>query len=408
MPEAVLIDQAFGETRLAILDADHKLSDLFFFRAEAPSPVGDIHLARVRAAAPALDGVFLALGEGSEAFLKGQKRKLPHEGAALIVQIRGEPGGGKLPIATTDIRRSPPLEARWPEIEELARRSEAPALLHRDPVPWLAPLHTLSAATPILTDSREILAALKSLLAAGWLAGAAERLVFEQRSLFASHGVEDEISTLYGPRVPLGRGAAITIERTQALTAIDVDAGGAGSGRDQGATARSVNARAASEIARQLRLRRIGGLVVIDFLRGNAGDRHGVRAALETALRPDPTPSDISGFTRFGLFELTRPRRARPLAQDINDPRHPGAPNNPTAARIAFRAALAASAEAPGRPLTLACAPALARWIAEAGPGTTNFAELFTKESGAPLLLTADPGLEPAAFSVYHRPQGSV
>lgn len=365
MASTVLIDRAFGETRLARL-VDDRLTDLFLFRDEDPDPTGEIHRARLRRAAPALGGAFLEIGEGREAFLKG--RALPPEGSLVTVEIRAEGGPGKLPIATTSLSR--PLAAH--------ADTGAPALLDRDPRPWL---RLIADGEQVRTDSPEIMAALR-------VAGRSAEAVLKHGALFAEQGLEDEIMALVGPEVALPGGARLWIEETRALTAIDLDSGAMGEGRTNPAAARAVNDRAVPEIARQLRLRRIGGLVVIDFLRlPDKAMRMALTDRLVAALGPDPVASEVSGFSRLGLFELKRPRTGRPLARDLGAG---GRPTLATAARAALRAAHAHARHQPGQPVTLTVAPAVARWI-----GHRDLEATFFKESGAAIVLRGDPDLEP-------------
>ena len=98
------------------------------------------------------------------------------------------------------------------------------------------------------------------------------------------------------------------IERTEALTVVDVNAGERGNPLD-------VNLDAAAEIARQLRLRNVGGIVVVDFVNMRSrGDAERVLAALSQAVESDPVQTQVYGMSKLGLVELTRARRGTPLA----------------------------------------------------------------------------------------------
>jgi Ribonuclease G/E len=130
------------------------------------------------------------------------------------------------------------------------------------------------------------------------------------RLLFDDQDIEDEIATALQPRVPLPGGGWIAVEQTTALCAIDVNAGGSDSDNDQARRAEQVNLRAAPEIVRQLQLRNIGGLVVIDPLRmAGKASRDRFETALRDAFGPEMSGAvQFGGFTRLGLFELTRQR----------------------------------------------------------------------------------------------------
>lgn len=122
-------------------------------------------------------------------------------------------------------------------------------------------------------------------------------------------GILDVLPELLEPTVPLQGGGAITIEATRALTAVDVDAGAA---RD----ALRTNREAAAAVARQIRLRNLGGLIVIDLITpADGAARRRVLADLRAALADDPLRPQLGdGVTRFGLVEVARRRRGRPLA----------------------------------------------------------------------------------------------
>ena len=121
--------------------------------------------------------------------------------------------------------------------------------------------------------------------------------------LFDLHDLDDAIAALSEPRVALPDGGSLVIEPTDALTAIDVNAGSEPNGP-------SVNLAAAQEIARQLRLRHIGGIIVIDFISmGRERDRDQVMEALKTAVADDPSQTYIVPMSPLGLVEMTRERR---------------------------------------------------------------------------------------------------
>jgi Rne/Rng family ribonuclease len=145
--------------------------------------------------------------------------------------------------------------------------------------------------------------------AARLLADYAGQDIRRASATFEQRGLEGEWAALQAPRIMLGpHGASLMIEKTAALTAIDVNTGTASS--------TEANAAAAREIARQIRLRNLSGLIVIDF--ASPGPRHqgdGLYQALQKALGTDPAGCRIAGITPSGLVELTRPRRDPPLAE---------------------------------------------------------------------------------------------
>ena len=128
--------------------------------------------------------------------------------------------------------------------------------------------------------------------------------------------VSGQVGTALAQRIVLASGVEVLFEPGETLTAVDVDSGSAGS--RQGRAPRrpvEVNLDAAPAIAQQLRLRNLAGAVVIDFVTmRSAYDRDKVQAALAEAVKDDPVPTQLYGFTRLGLFELTRARRGATLA----------------------------------------------------------------------------------------------
>ena len=131
--------------------------------------------------------------------------------------------------------------------------------------------------------------------------------------------VSGQVGTALAQRIVLASGVEVLFEPGETLTAVDVDSGSAGS--RQGRAPRrpvEVNLDAAPAIAQQLRLRNLAGAVVIDFVTmRSAYDRDKVQAALAEAVKDDPVPTQLYGFTRLGLFELTRARRGATLAAQL-------------------------------------------------------------------------------------------
>ena len=130
--------------------------------------------------------------------------------------------------------------------------------------------------------------------------------------IFQKHGIEDEISNIQRRQVPLKGGGSIVIDQTEALVAIDVNSGSARGAKDPEESAYKVNLAAAAEIARQLRLRDLGGVIVNDFIDMRA-ERHkrGLLRAFEQHLDRDRARTKVSRPSEFGLVEMTR-QRIRP------------------------------------------------------------------------------------------------
>ena len=138
--------------------------------------------------------------------------------------------------------------------------------------------------------------------------------------LFNFYQIESQIETAYQREVPLPSGGALVIDRTEALVSIDINSAKATSGSDIEATALNTNLEAADEIARQLRLRDLGGLVVIDFIdMSSSKNQRDVENRLKDALKADRARIQIGRISRFGLLEMSRQRLRLSLGETEQD-----------------------------------------------------------------------------------------
>ena len=134
--------------------------------------------------------------------------------------------------------------------------------------------------------------------------------------LFSRFQIEHQIETAYARQVPLPSGGSIVIDHTEALVAVDVNSARATKGGDIETTAFNTNLEAADEIARQLRLRDLGGLIVIDFIdMESTKNQRDVEVRLKEALRYDRARIQLGKISRFGLMELSRQRLRPALAE---------------------------------------------------------------------------------------------
>jgi ribonuclease E len=130
--------------------------------------------------------------------------------------------------------------------------------------------------------------------------------------LFHKYGIEDEIARIQRRRVPLPQGGSIVIDQTEALVAIDVNSGNFRSDGNSEETMYQMNLHAAKEIARQLRLRDLGGVIVNDFIDlRDEKHKRGVEKALKDAMKRDRARTKVLRMSQFGLIEMTR-QRIRP------------------------------------------------------------------------------------------------
>lgn len=140
----------------------------------------------------------------------------------------------------------------------------------------------------------------------------------EETPLFSRFQIEHQIETAYSRTVPLPSGGAIVIDHTEALVAVDVNSARATRGADIEETALRTNMEAADEVARQMRLRDLGGLIVIDFIdMAEPKNQRQIEQRLKEAIRPDRARVQIGRISRFGLMELSR-QRLRPSLSEGN------------------------------------------------------------------------------------------
>ncbi len=142
-----------------------------------------------------------------------------------------------------------------------------------------------------------------------------------ERPLFDTANVDEEIARALSRRVDLKSGGYLIIDQTEALTTVDVNTGGFVGGRNFDDTIFKTNLEAAVALARQLRLRNLGGIIILDFIdMDDAGHRSAVLAELNKALAKDRTRMTVSGFSQLGLVEMTRKRTRDSLAHQLCEP----------------------------------------------------------------------------------------
>jgi ribonuclease G len=174
----------------------------------------------------------------------------------------------------------------------------------------------------VLVDSRETFLKMQD-FAREYTPAIAHRIqhYVGERPLFDLHGVEDEIEKALARRVDLKSGGYLIVDQTEAMTTIDVNTGGFVGGRSFDDTIFKTNLEAAQVIARQLRMRNLGGIIIIDFIdMENVDHRAAVLAELDKALEKDRTRLTVNGFTQLGLVEMTRKRTRESLAHVLCEP----------------------------------------------------------------------------------------
>ncbi len=437
-----LIEVSPGETRAALVDGDGVLTELRVERLGRPEIVDSIHLGRVVRVDKAMGAAFVDFGAAQPGFLG--KTKTATEGEKIVVQVIRAAGGGKGALLTaapvlaghrlalnptrpgihwprdwhgdkavlaavleriapdgmglTPRRRAADageavlraeagqLAAAWQDVLDSAKTAKPPALLL--PAPGLGARIMREAAGPVHIDHPETCARLKE-AAPPDLKGALS-LYKGQAPLFEEFGVEEQIEAALAPHVEMSGGAGLVIEDTEALTAIDVNMGGSGGRLPSEAAILKANQAAARMAARQIRLRNIGGLIVIDFISmKNKGNRRTVVEAVRREMRGDPVRHDVLGMTPAGLVEITRQRVGRKLAALYTLPRTTVPMPLPEAeACAALRAALRTGWT--GKPVLLGSADLIAALKGPLAPALDD----VNRRLGRDLELRAEPGRE--------------
>ncbi|MCS7233122.1 MAG: Rne/Rng family ribonuclease [Synergistetes bacterium] len=215
------------------------------------------------------------------------------------------------------------LLSLWSEIMEKFYSLPAPSLLYSEPPlikkvlrDWYSP-----EVKEICSDNIEALSEVKKIID-GWNRGEADvNFVYHDNpflSLFEAYGVEDELNKLLLRKVPLKCGGEVVIDRAEALTVIDVNTSSFVGGESFEKTALTTNIEAAKEIARQLRLRGIGGIVIIDFIdMKNDKNKETLIKELALELKKDKREVEICSFSPLGLLELTREREGPDLIERL-------------------------------------------------------------------------------------------
>ena len=210
------------------------------------------------------------------------------------------------------------LRRIWKDIERQSQLLPPPSMLYQELLLGLRVLRDFvnPETKSIVVDSRENFQKLKT-FAEEYMPAVVPLLAHYvgERPLFDLHGVEEEIQKALAHRVDLKSGGYLIIDQTEAMSTIDVNTGGYVGVRSFDDTIFKTNLEAAQTIARQLRLRNLGGIVIIDFIdMDTAEHREAVLAEFNRALARDHTRLTVNGFTALGLVEMTRKRTRESLA----------------------------------------------------------------------------------------------
>ena len=251
----------------------------------------------------------------------------------LVTEAKGSSGGGF--IVRTAAASAAPDEVRadvefltrtWSEIKARSEQRKAPSLLHRDLnlVERILRDYITPDFGAIWVDTEEEYTKVVDFMSRfqPQLVGRV-KLYTKETPVFEEFGIQQEIDKGLRPKVWLKSGGYIVINHTEALVAIDVNTGkfvGKGSNRLEDTIVRT-NLEACKEIVRQMRLRDLGGIIIIDFIdMEERRNREKVMAVLEDALRADRAPSKVLRFNEFGLVAITRKRTKQALERTLCQP----------------------------------------------------------------------------------------
>ncbi len=204
------------------------------------------------------------------------------------------------------------LTKLWNRIQTEAKKVSAPALIYKEQDLAVRTVrdYLTSDVGEVLIDDQEAFKRTKEFLkkTVPWRK-INIKLYKEKKPIFTRHNVEEQIAKIHERYVHLPSKGYIVIDKTEALTAIDVNSGRSRKEENVESTALRTNLEAADEIARQLRLRDIGGLVVIDFIdMTSSKNRRELENRLRDAMESDKAHAEITGISKFGIIEMTRER----------------------------------------------------------------------------------------------------
>ena len=383
-PLRLLFQGSPESTRIALLD-ETRLLEFYQEDTGAQSLVGSVFLGRVERVLPDVKAAFVKLGLRQNGFLPLREAESYHRtsgsaslmtGQDVLVQVKKDPRGEKGAFLTRDIglpgqyvllmpknrfvglsrrvtgeedraraqalgRRiadgrfglivrhaalfAPVAEAQveaealwqeWCEIEQHAQYVKAPALLHQEPSMISVLLRDYAARHPI-----EVLSRLEPPETPPQGVTWRTLTAVEMEAAWSAARVEKQVDEALCRRVPLPGGGSLIIDEREALTTIDVNSGSAVTAAGGETLAVEENLRAAAEAARQIRLRNLSGILLIDFIDMQSdADRGRVLAAMEQAASDDRVKTVIHGFTSLGLLEMTRKRTRDTLSDTLTQP----------------------------------------------------------------------------------------
>jgi ribonuclease G len=332
----------------------------------------------------------------------------------ILKEFRQERGGGGLIARTAGqgreaeafLRDGRYLSRTWDEVRALASRQRAPVLLYREPTlveRLLRDLLSDEVASIRLDSEREFQRTLELVQALEPALAPRVRLHHGPAGILEEHGVSAELERALRSKVWLPAGGYIVINQTEALVAIDVNTGRFVGKNQLEETLLQANLDAVREIARQIRLRDLGGIIVVDFIdMEERKSRREVMRALEQELRKDRSPTKLLSVNEFGLVILTRKRVKQSLERLLMQPcpycsGSGQVKSVSTVCSEIYDEVRSLASDMRGRKLVLRVNPEVARALAgEEGPVLKSLASLV----GGEVSVQADPLLHQEQFDL--------
>lgn len=450
------------ETRMGLVEED-QLRDYAVERHSSENLVGNVYRGRVSNVVPGIQAAFIDLNLGKNGFLTLQKGEKLSEGQMLLVQVVKDARGNKGPAVTRDITLPgryvvlEPFGSRislsrkitcktqrkvlreWAEKilpehmglvirtaashaeeadlqadvqqllhswEVLLRRSRVgrgPQLLYRelDLAIRLIRDYATDKVQRIIVDEENTFQRLTELLQEMGLTRIQVKLYKGEEDLFSFYHLEEDIESISDRVVWLPGGGYLVFDYTEAMTVIDVNSGKFASAADRDATSMVTNREAAREIARQLRLRDIGGIIVADFIdMDSPAEQEEILQLLKHAFASDKMKPKVVGITHLNLVEMTR-MKARKNLSSILYCTCPlcggsGRVESPESVYVEIRRRLRSSFTQGNmsHTLLLTVHPMVYSWLREQG------VKDMEQEFHCSLKLASDPALEVGVFTI--------
>ncbi len=266
-------------------------------------------------------GISKRLPDSERKRLRSILERVKPEGHGLIMRTAAEK------VTAAEIERDVArLVGQWNDISKLAQSSSAPALLYREPA---APLRLIreelnSDYRGVIIDDRRLYSEVSGYVSS-IIRPLADRVEYydagrEKLPLFERYYITEQLKKALEPKVWLPSGGSLIIEHTEALTVVDVNTGKNVGKSSLEETVLANNLEAADELARQLRLRDIGGIIVVDFVdMEQAANRAQVTKRFRDALARDKTRTQVLDISGLGLMEMTRKRSGEGLLESLSD-----------------------------------------------------------------------------------------